>query len=126
MLFKRWKSLCRFDRLPNYRDDTIQSWLTAKLLLALLLDAVGSQPTAATQTSAPVLRSIAHEPWKLTSILWPMIIAAILPLGLHDALTRIPMLVERLDTVEAFESRQLSTFLRHPSVLRRRAPIQNC
>jgi hypothetical protein len=35
--FKRWKSLCHFDRLPNYRDDTILSWLYAKLLLALLM-----------------------------------------------------------------------------------------
>jgi len=23
--FKRWKTLCNFDRLPNYRDDTIRS-----------------------------------------------------------------------------------------------------
>jgi len=34
LAFKRWKSLCHFDRLPNYRDDTIISWLYAKLLLA--------------------------------------------------------------------------------------------
>ncbi|HNY81194.1 MAG TPA: IS4 family transposase [Sedimentisphaerales bacterium] len=37
LAFKRWKSLCHFDRLPNYRDDTIFSWLYAKLLLALLM-----------------------------------------------------------------------------------------
>lgn len=36
--FKRWKSLCGFDRLPNYRDDTIIAWLYAKLLLGVLLD----------------------------------------------------------------------------------------
>lgn len=36
--FKRWKSLCGFDRLPNYRDDTIVAWLYAKLLLGVLLD----------------------------------------------------------------------------------------
>lgn len=40
--FKRWKSLCRFDRLPNYRDDTIRSWLSVKVLLGLLLDKLGS------------------------------------------------------------------------------------
>lgn len=40
--FKRWKSLCRFDRLPNYRDDTILSWLSIKVLLGLLLDKLGS------------------------------------------------------------------------------------
>lgn len=37
LAFKRWKSLCHFDRLPNYRDDTILSWLYAKLLLALVM-----------------------------------------------------------------------------------------
>jgi hypothetical protein len=40
--FKRWKSLCGFDRLPNYRDDTIVAWLYAKLLLGILLDRMGS------------------------------------------------------------------------------------
>lgn len=37
LTFKRWKSLCHFDRLPNHRDDTILAWLYAKLLLAVLL-----------------------------------------------------------------------------------------
>ncbi len=40
--FKRWKSLCGFDRLPNYRDDTIVAWLYAKVLLGLLLDRMSS------------------------------------------------------------------------------------
>jgi len=42
LMFKRWKSLCHFDRLPNYRDDTIRSWLTVKVLLGALLDKMGS------------------------------------------------------------------------------------
>lgn len=37
LAFKRWKSLCHFDRLPNHRDDTIQTWLYGKLLLAVLM-----------------------------------------------------------------------------------------
>lgn len=40
--FKRWKSLCGLDRLPNYRDDTILAWLYAKVLLGLLLDHIAS------------------------------------------------------------------------------------
>lgn len=46
LTFKRWKSLCHFDRLPNYRDDTILSWLYGKLLLALLMHrmAAGASP----------------------------------------------------------------------------------
>lgn len=37
LTFKRWKSLCHFDRVPNHRDDTILTWLYAKLLLAVLM-----------------------------------------------------------------------------------------
>ncbi len=46
LAFKRWKSLCHFDRLPNYRDDTIMSWLYGKLLLALLLQRMASGATS--------------------------------------------------------------------------------
>jgi hypothetical protein len=45
LAFKRWKSLCHFDRLPNYRDDTIRAWLYAKLLLAVLLERMASGPS---------------------------------------------------------------------------------
>jgi len=46
LTFKRWKSLCHFDRLPNHRDDTILTWLYAKLLLAVLMQrmACGASP----------------------------------------------------------------------------------
>src|SRR5579859_1223885 len=43
LLFKRWKSLCGFDLLPNQRPDTILTWLTAKLLLGLLVDRLAAQ-----------------------------------------------------------------------------------
>jgi hypothetical protein len=42
LLFKRWKSLCGFDRLPNYLDETILAWLHAKVLLALLMQRMAS------------------------------------------------------------------------------------
>ena len=42
LAFKRWKSVCHFDRLPNYRDDTILSWLYAKLLLGLIMQRMAS------------------------------------------------------------------------------------
>ena len=44
LAFKRWKSLCHFDRLPNERSDTILSWLYGKLLLGLILDRIASAP----------------------------------------------------------------------------------
>ncbi len=60
--FKRWKSLCGFDRLPNYRDDTIVAWLYAKLLLGLLLDRMGS---IRDELSPPVqLEPIGRQPRK--------------------------------------------------------------
>ncbi len=44
LLFKRWKSICNFDKLNNERPDTILSWITAKLLLGLIVDRfAGSQ-----------------------------------------------------------------------------------
>jgi Transposase DDE domain len=42
LLFKRWKSLCHFDRLPNERNDTIVSWLYGKVLLGLILDRIAT------------------------------------------------------------------------------------
>lgn len=51
LAFKRWKSLCHFDRLPNERTDTIISWLYGKLLLGLVLDRIAS---AAPVLSPPV------------------------------------------------------------------------
>jgi Transposase DDE domain len=39
---KRWKSICGFDRMPNFRPDTIVSWLYAKMLAAALLEKLAS------------------------------------------------------------------------------------
>lgn len=51
LLFKRWKSLCHFDRLPNERADTILSWLCAKILLGMIVDRIAA---AAPPLSPPV------------------------------------------------------------------------
>jgi hypothetical protein len=40
--FKRWKTVCGFDRMPNFREDTIESWLYAKILAAVLLEKLAS------------------------------------------------------------------------------------
>lgn len=52
LLFKRWKSLCGFDRLPNYLDETITSWLYAKVLLALLMQRMGVSALSPPEPSA--------------------------------------------------------------------------
>lgn len=109
--FKRWKSLCHFDRLPNYRDDTIQSWLTAKVLIGMLLDRIGSQPVPIPAHTSRSGHSMARQPWKLTSIVMPLLVSAILPFGLHDAVKELPGIVERLDAMDhAPDARQLTLF----------------
>jgi hypothetical protein len=51
LTFKRWKSLCEFDQMPNFRNDTIHCWLYGKLLLALLLQKA-AQPSFPPEGSA--------------------------------------------------------------------------
>jgi Transposase DDE domain len=45
LLFKRWKSICGLDELPNFIEDTVLSWVLGKILLALILDRMGSVAT---------------------------------------------------------------------------------
>jgi hypothetical protein len=102
--WKRWKSLCHFDHLPNYRDDTILSWLTAKVLLGVLLDRIGSV-TLATASSA-TSRPLAPQPWKLTAILWPMMISALMPIRLAEAAEHLPGIADLLDEMDAADRQQ--------------------
>jgi hypothetical protein len=54
------------------------------------------------------------DPWKLTGILWPLLIAALLPFELHEALARLPSIVGRLRRTEAPDRRtQRERFRRH-------------
>jgi hypothetical protein len=105
--FKRWKSLCHFDRLPNYLDATICSWLTAKVLLGMLLDKFGSVASSQSATKRP----LARQPWQLTSIMWPLIVAALMPIGLATAVERVESIVNYLDALDTpCDSRQVESF----------------
>jgi hypothetical protein len=42
LLFKRWKSICGLDELPNFIEDTVLSWVLGKIVLALILERMGS------------------------------------------------------------------------------------
>jgi hypothetical protein len=61
LLFKRWKSICGLDKLPNFRDDTIRAWILAKVLLALVLDRMGSSgaelPPGTPRNARPLAKS---------------------------------------------------------------------
>lgn len=109
--FKRWKSLCHLDRLPDYRDDTILSWVTAKVLLGLLLDRIGDVQVAAPSWTSRPTRAMARQPWQLTAMLWPMIVAAILPLHLHDTIASLPEIVVNLEAADHdADDRQVTAF----------------
>jgi hypothetical protein len=110
--WKRWKSLCHFDRLPNYRDDTILSWLTAKVLLGLLLERIGSVGLF-TSTNP-----LARQPWKMTAIIWPLIMSALLPLRLAHAADRLPAIADHLDILDG----EVELAARQVPVFRRRYP----
>lgn len=56
LLFKRWKSLCGLDRLPNYLDETIHAWLYAKVLLALLMQRMAASALSPPEPSTPPRR----------------------------------------------------------------------
>jgi hypothetical protein len=108
---KRWKSICHFDKLPNYRDDTMLSWVTAKVLLGLLLDRIGSAQLAPPVGTSRPSRALARDPWKMTSILWPMILSAIMPLRLHEVTAQMPALVEHLEAMtDPIDDRQVTLF----------------
>lgn len=65
LLFKRWKSLCGFDRMPNHRPDTILSWLYAKILAALLLDRLASLQS---EVSPPIPRRRQEPPHRAPTL----------------------------------------------------------
>lgn len=69
--FKRWKSLCSFDALPNQRDDTILAWLYGKVLLGALLDRMASIPTEVSPPDELAFRAT-HELHGSTHVLRPV------------------------------------------------------
>lgn len=40
-------------------------------------------------------------PWKAVTIVWPAIVAALLPLDLADAIARLPRILARLAAIDA-------------------------
>jgi hypothetical protein len=49
---------------------------------------------------------MARDPWKLTSLLWPALIAALMPLHLHELVGRLPRIGERLASYDALVSKR--------------------
>jgi hypothetical protein len=104
--FKRWKSLCgvrlvaqharRHDaglalRKGSPRRTARSGWPPSR---------PSFPPRSGTRPSSSS-RPMSCDPWKLTSILWPLLLAALLPFELHDALARLPNIVRRLRRMES-------------------------
>jgi hypothetical protein len=54
---------------------------------------------------------MARQPWKLTAIVWPMIVSALMPLRLAQAAQHLPAMAHQLDALDATPaSRQVTTF----------------
>jgi hypothetical protein len=103
---KRDKSIGGLDKLPNFRDDTIATWLYAKLLLqqiarkvvspqVVLPPAPPSKPSRGAPPSQPsvsnvreVLRGlmpkIVCEMWRVMSLVYAALHAALFPIRLRD------------------------------------------
>jgi len=83
--FKRWKTLCGFDRMPNYRADTILSWIYAKILVALLLERLASKEC---EVSPPIEQDWFDEGDRTTTLATDPVVVAAARLRAHadDAL----------------------------------------
>lgn len=133
--FKRWKTIAGLDRLPNIREDTQRAWLYIKILLSLIMDRISCDPDraasvpsavdeqvpgAAARSSSPTSRGtkrrrklpLARQPWKLATIVWPLVVSAILPMGLHDIIRELPDIAARLTALDASTThRQIDDFV---------------
>jgi hypothetical protein len=45
-------------------------------------------------------------PWKVTTLVWPALVAALLPLDLSDLLGRLPHIIARLAALDAERGRR--------------------
>lgn len=79
--FKRWKSLCGFDRMPNFKSETILAWLYAKILAVVLLERLASQQG---EVFSPIPREWFEEQGPTALENDPIALAALRMRGLAD------------------------------------------
>lgn len=118
LLFKRWKSLSNVDELRNIRPDNVVAWLNIKLFLALVCERVeeaARDRVKAVRDPDSVLAADAtfsfdaaehidrtgqlrrRQPWKLRSLVWPVVAAATLFFSIDELITATPQIVENLE-----------------------------
>jgi hypothetical protein len=116
--FKREKSITGLDMLPNFREDTIQAWLLAKLVLGQmarrLLDRESAHRRVASQSLRPRLSLAVAMPWQAAVAGWLVLRAGLLTIRVeHAALffRRFHDQLARLRTAGKRAGRQTEDFL---------------
>lgn len=120
--FKRDKSVGGLDLLPNRRQENIQAWILAKLLLAelarrIISSAPSKQPAAPSAADRRPARAVpAHvfvsDLWECAVLAWSLLRSAFLPIDwnhLQDFLRRFRAHLARLKRHD--EPRQVAAFL---------------
>jgi hypothetical protein len=105
----RDKSIGGLDKLPNFRDDTIATWLNAKLLLQqivrkILSSAVEppSKPPAVEPPSKPpeplhhLQHAIVDEMWRVMVFTYQALRSALNPIGLRDVPRAVAAYLEHI------------------------------
>jgi len=112
---KRDKSIGGLDRLPNFRADTIRSWILAKLLLAQIARKIATANVAIppVQPNEPVqaksssdrrrrrsrdtwYKAAVAEPWRVMVFVWQALMAALLPISLRNVPLRLKQFLDHL------------------------------
>lgn len=112
---KRDKSIGGLDRVPNFRDDTIESWVCAKLLLFALARRIAkvslptmnpastprpaaaeSDPTKGSPSLPDQIDTALRRIWSITKLVWKSLSAALLPISLAHIGDFLPKVVEHL------------------------------
>jgi hypothetical protein len=121
---KRDKSLGGLSKLPNFRPDTIATWLQAKTLIQLMARKIASlaeafPPRSPTGTFAPSQTSrshhlalrVAREAWRVTSLVSAAIRAALRFVPLHRIKTVIGTFLDHLgQSNETTRPKQIELF----------------
>lgn len=127
LAFKREKSLGNLDALPNFRDDTIRTWIIANLLAQRLAAQLATSsvafppeedgaalpspaPRSIRKALAKVASAVVREAWRLTKLLSAGFLSALIPVRLADLPSIVPSFLNHLHRYSDGKPRQLDTF----------------
>jgi hypothetical protein len=105
--FKREKSIGDLDQLPNHLDETVRTWILAKLILSEL----ARRLVAPTSTRSPPTQSLASA-WETTVLAWSFIRTAFLSVDWNHLKEFVRRFCAHLTHLKRRDDpRQVATFL---------------